>query len=57
MEKDKLYRLSRPNYQGNTGAIGGFEFYEDPIPPIIRTKGISAGSGKAWGVGGVPYGL
>ena len=23
METGKLYRLSRPNYQGNTGAIGG----------------------------------
>lgn len=26
-------------------------------PPKIRTKGISAGNNKAWGINGVPYGL
>jgi len=31
-------------------------FYVSPATPV-RTKGISAGSGKVWGVGGVPYGL
>jgi len=31
-------------------------FYVSPAMPV-RTKGISAGSGKMWGVGGVPYGL
>lgn len=33
--------------------VGAYEYY---VAPIVLTKGISAGGGKAWGIGGVPYG-
>lgn len=36
--------------------VGAYEYITPYTPPIVRTKGISAGGGKAWGIGGVPYG-
>lgn len=37
--------------------IGAYEYFvSEPEIPIIK-KGILAGEGKAWGIGGVPYGL
>lgn len=37
--------------------VGAYEYITPYTPPIVRTKGISAGGGKAGGINGVPYGL
>lgn len=45
--------VSGMSYLGTAPDIGVYEYSANPV---VRTKGISGGAGKAWGVGGVPYG-
>jgi len=46
--------VSGMTYEGVATDIGAYEY---SATPIVRTKGISGGNGKAWGKNGTPYGF